>query len=720
MKPQGKLSTDFDLLSEELTSQPPYRFEMNRRDFCRALGGGILVVLLLPESLVGQEESSRAGRRRASGDTDQVGTWIHIGQDGKIEAFTGKIEGGQGARTELGQSVADELRVPMDAVHMTMGDTDLTPFDAGTFGSQTTPRMVPQLRRAAAAAREALVDLAAEKWNVPREKLDVGDGMVVHAESGRKAGFGELTKGQAITRTITDSEPVTPAEAWTVAGKPVAAVNGPDIVKGKHKYPSDLHPEGMLFGRVLRPAAFGATLEKLDDAEARKLPGVVVVREGDFVGVAAPTPGQASRALDALKAEWSTPDHAKESELFEYLKKHPGESRGWRGRSAHETGSVEEGLKAAAAKLDATYTVAYIAHAPLEPRAAVAEWKDGKLTAWVGTQRPFGVRSELARTFSLEEGKVRVLMPDMGSGYGGKHTGEVAVEAARLAKAAGKPVKVVWSRPEEFTWAYFRPAGVIDVKSGAAKDGRLTAWEFHNYNSGPAAIRTPYDVPNQKIEYHPVDSPLRQGSYRALAATANFFARESHMDEVAAALKMDPVEFRLKNLKDDRIRAVVEAAAKAFGWEKRKKTPDHGFGMGCGTEKAGFVATFVEVHAPSDLRETRIVRATTAFECGAIVNPDNLRNQIEGCVIMAIGGALFEAIHFDDGKITNDRFSKYRVPRFSDVPKLETIIVNRKDLPSVGAGECPMLGLAPAVANAIFDAAGKRLRSMPLVPRQAT
>jgi len=310
---------------------------------------------------------------------------------------------------------------------------------------------------------------------------------------------------------------------------------------------------------------------------------------------------------------------------------------------------------------------------------------------------------------------VRVLMPVMGSGYGGKHTGETAIEAARLARAAKRPVKLVWTREEEFTWAYFRPAGVIDVTSAARNDGTITAWEFHNYNSGSAGIRTYYEIPNQRIIFHPVNSPLRQGSYRALAATANHFARESHMDELAHTVKMDPLEFRLKNLGDERLRAVFEAGAKKFGWGA-SKTAGQGFGMGGGFEKLGNIATFTEVRVDRKSGEVTIVRVVSAFECGAIVNPDNLRNQIEGANIQGLGGALFESIEFENGKILNNRMSQYRVPRFSDVPAIDTVLLDRKDLPSAGAGECPMVGLAPAIANAIFDATGVRLRSLPLVP----
>ena len=381
-----------------------------------------------------------------------------------------------------------------------------------------------------------------------------------------------------------------------------------------------------------------------------------------------------------------------------------------------DRGSLDEGMAAAARKSRAVYTVAYIAHVPLEPRAAVAEWAGDKLTVWTGTQVPFGVREELAEAFGIPQTRIRVVMPDMGSGYGGKHTGECAIESARLARSAGKPVRLVWTREEEFTWAYFRPAGVIEVAAGVGADGSVTAWEFHNYNSGAAGIRTPYEVPNQRIAFHRTRSPLRQGSYRALAATANHFARESHMDELAHSVSMDPLAFRLRNLQDARLAAVLEAAAGRFGWKGRQRSANRGFGLAGGFEKGGYLATCAEVAIDRTAGQVRVVRVVQAFECGAIVNPDHLRNQIEGAVSMGLGGALFEHIEFEDGKILNPRLSRYRVPRFRDIPEIEAVLVDRKDLPSAGAGETPLVGIAPAVGNAIFDATGVRLRALPLVP----
>jgi isoquinoline 1-oxidoreductase len=627
------------------------------------------------------------------------------------------VEIGQNVRTSLAQVVAEELRVPFKAIRMELADTDKVPFDMGTFGSMSTRQMGGQLKRAAAAMRDALIELAAKKGEIDRDKFTVADSKISGPDGKPAFTFGELTKGQKVMKVIARDVAVTKPENWKVAGTSAPKADGRDFVTGSHQYASDVRRPGMVFGKILRPPAFHATLKDADTKPAEGREGVKVVRDKDFIGVTAPTAHEAAAALTLIKADWTTTPQLAGKDLFKHLK----ESRGGGGRGGGgfgggggAQGNIENGLKAADQTVKATYTIAYIAHIPLEPRAAVAEFADGKLTVWTGTQRPFGVKQELQNALGLAPDKIRVIVPDMGSGYGGKHTGEAAVEAARLAKAVGKPIKLVWTREEEFTWAYFRPAGVIEVNAGAAKDGALTAWEFHNYNSGGSAIRTPYFVPNVQTQFHGSDAPLRQGSYRALASTANNFARESAMDELAAALKMDPLEFRLKNLKDARLKAVFEAAARKFGWGA-KPAPGHGFGIGGGTEKGGYVATCAEVAVEKD--KVRVVRAVTAFECGAIVNPDHLKNQIEGAVIMGLGGALFEHIEFDNGKILNPAFSSYRVPRFRDAPPvLETVLVDRKDLPSEGAGESPIIGIAPAVGNAIYWATGTRLRSMPLVP----
>ncbi|HET7150803.1 MAG TPA: molybdopterin cofactor-binding domain-containing protein [Candidatus Acidoferrum sp.] len=698
----------------EFTAAPIHQFELARRDFFKILGAGIAVFVVAKDTLAAQETAPGSRSFHSEELPKEITSWLHVGENGMVTGFTGKAEMGQNIRTSISQTLADELRVPFASVRLVMGDTALTPFDAGTFGSRTTPTMTPQFRRVAEAARNLLIGVAAKEWNVPPEGLVAADAKVTDPASKRSLSYAELARGKTLAQNLPAEDPVTPASEWKIAGKPLPKVDGRAFVTGSHQYASDVRPEGMLYGKVLRPPSFGATLASYDDSAAKAMSGVVIVHDGDFIGAAAPSAHEAQKALDAIRTQWKEVPQVSSKEIFSYLKKNAEPSSNERFR--RQKGSVEEGLAAAAHRLNASYNVAYIAHAPLEPRAAVAQFADGKLTVWTGTQRPFANRDELASVFHMAESNVRVIVPDTGAAYGGKHTSDAAIEAARLARAAGKPVKVVWTREEEFTWAYFRPAGVIEINSGIAADGKLTAWEFHNYHSGMSGIETPYDVANQHTEYHQVPLVLRSGSYRGLAATANHFARETHMDALSRVAQMDPLEFRLKNVSDARLRAVLEASTKSFGWPGKRAQPGQGFGLACGFEKGSYVATCAEVAVDRDSDSVRIVRVVEAFECGAIVNPDGLRNQVVGAIIQGLGGAMFEAVQFENGRITNPHFASYRVPRFRDVPRIEAVLLDRKDIPSAGAGETPIMAIAPAVGNAISDATGVRLNNLPLVP----
>ena len=695
-----------------------------RREFLERFGAGLVVTLVSGDLLA--QTTSHLSTTDHEPEAEQISAWLHVAGDGRVTVYTGKVEFGQGIRTSLAQEVAEELRVPMSSIQMVMGDTELTPFDMGTFGSLSTPQMGTKLRKVSAAARELLVALAAERWRVAPARLTATEGRVHDPQSGRTIGYGELTAGRKLVEVVRDEAELTEPASWRVAGTSVPKVDARELVTGRHPYTSDIVRPGMLFGKVVRPPAYGSKLARFESGEATKIPGVVATTEGDFAGIAAPDIDSATRALAAVRATWTQPNEPQPNarDVYGYLKtarpKETGErgGEGGRGRPIVK-GDVDAALASAEKRLTRSYTVAYIAHVPLEPRAAVAEWsrdtQGDKLTVWTGTQRPFAVRDEVAEAFRLAPERVRVIVPDTGSGYGGKHTGECAVEAARLARAARRPVKLVWTREEEFRWAYFRPAGVIDVDAGLRNDGTLVAWAFDNYNSGPAAIAPWYAIPNQRVTYHPSDSPLRQGSYRGLAATANHFARETHMNELAAILTMDALAFRLKNIDDSRLHDVFTAAAERFGWGKRAPA-GHGYGMGGGFEKGGYFATFVEVAVETrgGVREPRVVRAVTAFDNGPAINPDGLRNQIVGAMIQGIGGALFEAIDFDHGVVRNAHLAQYRVPRFSDVPKIEVVLMDRKDKPAMGAGEAPILGMAPAIGAAIYEATGIRPRSMPM------
>lgn len=628
--------------------------------------------------------------------------------------MTGKVEAGQGARPELIQAAAEELRVSVDRVRLIMADTQLVPDDGITAGSGTTPRTVPAMRRACAAAREVLVKLASEAWSVEPGSIDVRDGKMIHGASSRALSYADLADDEKIAKAFEQipagEVAVTPVAEWKVLGTPVLRPNRRELVTGGHRYPSDIVRTGMLYGKVLRAPAFGAKLVSVDLEPAKALPDVRVLRDGNFVGVVAPKSFTAERALAALDktAQWERTEQPTSRELFEHLSRNANDD-GPLNPFAHEFAQASKVVRQ-------TYQVAYVQHAPLEPRAAVAEWNDDKLTVWTGTQNPFGVRNELARALDVDADRVRVIVPDFGGGFGGKHSGEAAIEAARLAKAAGKPVCLRWTRAEEFTWAYFRPAALIRATAGLDATGAIASWYFVNINSGQQSIETPYRAGKAKGQFIRSKPPLRHGSYRALAATANTFARECFMDELAAAAARDPLEFRLGHLESGRLRDVLEAVAVRFGWAERMKTrnPNVGVGLACGTEKGSYVAACVEVTVDRERGEIAVRHVCQAFECGAILNPSNLLSQVQGAIVMGLGPALRERIQFEDGLVTNAAFSKYGVPRFQDLPELDVHLLDRPDLPSSGGGETPIIAIAPAIANAVFHATGTRVRDMPI------
>lgn len=690
-----------------------FDFAVTRREFTQLLGAGLLITVLASPSPA-QRRGGGGGRGGRGPARGPIAARVHIGQDGALTVFTGKVEGGQGSRAELTQAAAEELRVAPDRIRLVMADTSLVPDDGTTAGSRTTPSTVPAVRAGCAAARGLMEKAAAKKWKVPQAAVRAREGEIEHPASGRKIAYAQLAADAALADEFAQTVPadveLEPLQDWNVMGSSVPRPNLRDIVTGKHAYPSDTTRPGMLYGKILRPPAYGATLTSIDLAKAKALSGVVVVRDNQFVGVAAPTTAAAEEAIDVLagSAKWERREQVSSRDLFGHLRARV--SGGMPGNP------FADELKAAHRKIEATYEVAYVQHAPMEPRAAVAEWADGGLTVWTATQAPFGVRSELARAFRLDESKVRVIVPDFGGGFGGRHSGESAVEAARLAREAGKPVCLRWTRAEEFTWAYFRPAALIDVQAGVDAKGAITSWHFVNVNSGGSAVETPYRIASAKSQYVQSEAPLRQGSYRALASTANNFARESAMDELAHAAGIDPLAFRLAHLEEGRLRSVLEEAARRFDWSRRvaQKRPGVGVGIACGTEKGSYVATCAEIEIEGGGKRYRVTRVCQAFECGAIINPRNLEAQNVGCIVMGLGAALREAVEFEKGGIQNASFSSYEVPRFSDVPEIEIHLLNRPDLPSVGGGETPIIGIAPAIANAVFHATGRRIRRMPI------
>jgi isoquinoline 1-oxidoreductase len=703
-----------ELAYREMVKRVGYDFGLKRRSFMQILGTGLLIAGA--SSGLAQNRGRRGGGFGGSG-AKTVGSRIHLGTDGSITVLVGKVEGGQGARAELTQAAAEELRVAPDQIQLIMADTAVVPDDGITAGSGTSPRTVPAVRAGAAAARQILIDFAAKRWAVEPDTCVVQNGKVSHKAGKQTLSYADLAADKEAMKALEQTPPpgvtITEIKEWKVLGTPQPRPNRHDIVTGGHKYPSDISRPGMLYGKVLRAPAYGAKLSSIDLGPAKAMKDVIAVQDESFVGVAAPTLYQAEQALAAISktAQWDRSEQPSSSDLYSYLEKNA---------VGLPKNDFEEDLAQAKHVLRQTYNIAYVQHAPLEPRTAVADWTDGKLKVWTGSQNPFGCRSELTRAFHLADDKAQVVIPDFGAGFGGKHSGEAAVEAARLAQAAGKPVSLRWTREEEFTWAYFRPAGVIKVEAGLDEKGALTSWYFININSGPSAVETPYRAAKHNTRTIQSKPPLRHGSYRALASTANNFARECAMDELAAAAGIDPLDFRLAHLeatdeRTKRLRAVLETAAQKFNWTERvkKKTPNVGVGLACGTEKGSYVAACAEVEIEPSSKKTKVRHVCQAYECGAILNPDNLLKQVQGAIVMGIGPALREEMRFEKGEMLNASFGKYKVPRFDDVPELDIHLVNRPDLPSAGAGETPIIAIAPAMANAVFHATGTRLRSMP-------
>ena len=691
----------------ELYEKPLSLGKLNRRSFFKYMGSGIASFLMVSDVLASHVLNGFTEEEKSIAE-DTIAAWIHINEAGKITVFTGKVEVGQNIRTSLAQIVAEELFVPVDAIELVMGDTLLTPYDRGTYGSLTTPQMGPILRKAAASVRELMKQAALKEWELGQIPIQVEEGQVQHPSNGKKLSYAELAKGKQLLQKVRENVEVVSPANWKIAGTSVAKVNAKNFLNGQHKYVSDMKLPEMVYGKILRPPAMGATLVSADVSKAKAVPGVQVVQEGGFIGVTAPSTQAATVALAMIDARWEKKSQPSRKELFQYLKEEAG--------AKEQNPAADQVFNASEQKIEQTFSLDYIAHVPLEPRAGLAQWEGDELTVWTGTQRPFGVQEELERAFKIPKEKIRVIMPDTGSGYGGKHTGEAGVEAARLAKAVGQPVKVLWTREEEFKWAYARPAGVMEVKCSLDREGQLNSWQLHNYNSGNAGIESPYRTGIKHSKFLGSQSPLRQGSYRALASTANVFAIESTMDDLALLAGMDPLDFRLKHLEDERLSNVLKATAEAFGWGSADKDSG-GYGLACGAVKGGYVATCAEVEVHPTTKEVKVLRLTVGFECGAIVNPAHLEGQVVGCVLQGLGGALFEAMDFQNGEILNPSLSTYRVPRFKDVPELEVVLLDRKDLPSAGAGEAPIVAVAPAIRNAILNATGVKLYHLPMLPK---
>ncbi|MBP1603434.1 MAG: aldehyde oxidase and xanthine dehydrogenase molybdopterin binding, partial [Acidobacteria bacterium] len=519
--------------------------DVDRREFLKAAGCGVFVYFTA-DGLAALAEGAQGQRAYP----DDFNAYLRIGEDGRVACYSGKIEMGQANTTALAQMLAEELDVPFDRVDMVMGDTRLCPWDGGTNGSRSIKYFGPALRAAGAEAREVLIQLAAERLQRPPAQLTAKNGFVVSRDGADvRVAYGALARGQRIERHLEKKPALKDPAAYAVMGKPLRGPDGLDKVTGKAKFAGDIRLPGMLYGKVLRPPAHGARLNSVDVEGARRFTDARVVQDGDFIAVVHPTPDGAASALQRIKADFTVPaSEVNDANLLEHLKAHKGQ-----GRAVEQKGDLAAGRAAAALTFEETYFTPYIAHAPIETHSALAQVAGDEATVWVSTQRPFGVQQEVARAIGMPEGQVRVITPLVGSGFGGKSAGPQAVEAARLSKLAGAPVQVVWSREEEFFHDTFRPAAFVTISSGLDSASRITFWDFQVFFAGDRSSQMIYDVPHLRTLSTGSfggggPHPFGTGAWRGPGSNTNIFARESHIDIMAARAGMDPVEFRLKNL----------------------------------------------------------------------------------------------------------------------------------------------------------------------------
>lgn len=695
---------------------------LNRRDFVKLLGGGILVTVNLgPLTLL--NSCARSGGQGRDYPED-INAYLHIAEDGQITLYSGKIEMGQGVMTSLCQMAAEDLRVRLENMHIVMGDTDACPWDMGTFGSLTTRMFGPAVRAAAARARLVLTDLAVERLEEPRESLSVQDGVVfVTDDPERRISYGALARGREITHTVGEEAVLRAVREFTVMGTSPLRMDGIEKVTGAAEYAGDVRLPGMLYARILRPPAHGATLIRLDTSEAEAMAGVTVVNEDGMVAALAADPETPERALETMRAEFDEPAPVVDTEsIFQHLVDSAPSPN-----VSDEAGNLGAGHRASTRTFEATYYNAYVAHAPIETHTAVAEIRDGKATVWSSTQAPFPQQTAVARAIGLDPENVRVLTPYVGGGFGGKVQGRQANEAARLAGITGRPVQVAWTRAEEFFYDTFRPAATIKVVSGIDEDGRISLWDYQVYGAGARASEVFYNVPNKLVRVYGEWSrapegmhPFGVGAWRAPAANSNRFAAEQQMDIMAEAAGMDPLEFRLKNTTDPRMVSVLEAIRDASGWESRVGTAENGRGRGvsCGIDAETYVALMAEVTVNRETGDVKVDRVVCAQDMGVVVNPDGARMQMEGCIAMGLGYALSEEIRFEGGRILDRNFGTYELARFSQMPAIETLLVPNDDIPPKGGGEPPIINMGAVVANAVFDATGARIFHLPMTPKR--
>jgi len=638
---------------------------------------------------------------------------IRIEPDGSVTAFSGKIEFGQGIRTAFAQLVANELDVPVERVRVVLGDTAQVPFDFGTFGSNSVAQEAPALRLAAAFARRTLIGRASARLGVPATRLDTRDGTIGDGD-GKRVSYADLVRDAPLAGAVPDDEPLLPPDRWRIIGRPLSRVEARDIVTGRARYTADVRLDGLARGAIARPPARGARAARVDDRAARAMPGVIaVVHDGDIVGVVAEREEQARAAADALEIDWETPQREPSETQVVPLRDDAG---------------TDAALASAALTRSATYTLPSIASASIGPSAAVVDVRPDGATVYAGTHRPFGLRDAVAGSVGLSKESVRV-MPQMSSGtYGRSSAPDVSVEAAVLSKHARRPVLVQWSRAEEFAYSPSRPEAVLEVTAGLDASGQLVAWRYDEHTNvhtaaGPdprvAAMTSgrnavpPYTIPSARVVLHVEPTPLRTANFRSLAAAENVFAIESFIDELAHASKQDPLAFRLRHVEDARLRRVMERVAEVSGYGR--ELPGHrGHGLACTSYHGTYVAQVAEVEVASS-GAVRLLRVWCVVDPGLVINPDGVRNQVEGGIQQSASWTLLEELRHKGGRVATTSWDTYPIATFRDAPEsIEVLVEGDASAPSTGVGEPGAVPTPAAIANAVFAARGARVRDIPL------
>jgi len=580
----------------------------------------------------------------------------------------------------------------------------------------------PALRAAAAEARAVLIELASEHLKTSQDRLTTKTGVIlVRNQKDKQVTYSQLAKGKTIARRAKEKPPLKTPSEFNVMGKDALRSDALEKVTGRAKYTGDIRLPDMLYAKILRPPAHGAKLTSLDTSAAEKIEGIRLVRDGDLIAVLAKNPDEAEDALAKIKAQFDVPKAQVDDEnIFDHLLNNASSES-----VVDQGGDLKSGEKLADIVVEKTYLDGYVAHATIETHTALAKIEGDKATVWASTQTPFRLKDDAAQVLGFNTENVRIITPFVGGGFGGKSQNSQAIEAVKLAKLTGKPVQVAWSRAEEFFYDTFRPAAVVKIKSGIANSGKIVFWDYGVYFAGSRGSQQFYNVPHHRTvsfggggRGSSSPHPFGTGAWRAPANNTNTFARESQIAIMASKAAMDPVEFRLKNLKDERMLRVLKAAAQKFGWTPSRAPSGRGFGVACGIDSGTYVAHIAEVEVDKNTGRVQVKRVVCAQDMGLVVNPEGARLQIEGCITMGLGYALSEDVHFKGGRILDLSFSTYELPRFSWVPKIETVLIKAEDISPQGGGEPAIICMGAVIANAIYDATGARLFQLPMTPER--